>query len=306
MLKITPEEREILESALRVESEMDEGRRKLGWSWQEVRLWPATINKLIVKGLVREAFRSNSGAGYLVTEETKLALQSIEEPPALEPETIDTSHLFETIVGYEAIKELLQTSLSLDKPVHVLLYGPPAIAKSLFLWEMEKVFGRQALPLIGSATSRAGMWDMVAERKPRIILIDELEKMKIADMTALLSLMEYGRLIRAKVGREMDIQLTCWVFATANRINTIPPELLSRFAKQRLREYTAQEYVEVVKVVLQRNEQCTLEEATLISDQLVGKTQDIRDAIRVARLARQRGVARAIDLALGQETATEN
>jgi Holliday junction DNA helicase RuvB len=285
---------------------MAEVRRNLGWSWQEVHLWPATINKLIVKGLVREAFRSNSKAGYLVTEEAKSALQANQEPTAPEPEVIDTSHLFETIVGYAAIKELLQTSLSLEKPVHVLLYGPPAIAKSLFLWEMEKVFGRQALPLIGSATSRAGMWDLVAERKPRLILIDELEKMKIVDMTALLSLMEYGRLIRAKVGREIDIQLTCWVFATANRINIIPPELLSRFAKQRLREYTAQEYKEVVKIVLERDEGCTREEAALIGEQLIGKTQDIRDTIRVARLARQRGVPRAIELTLGQETVAEN
>ena len=150
------------------------------------------------------------------------------------------------------------------------------------------------------------MWDLVAERKPRLILIDELEKMKMVDMTALLSLMEYGRLIRAKVGREMDLQLTCWVFATANRINTIPPELLSRFAKQRLREYTAQEYREVVKVVLERDEGCTREEAALIGEQLIGKTQDIRDAIRVARLARQRGVPRAIELTLGQETVAEN
>jgi Holliday junction DNA helicase RuvB len=86
----------------------------------------------------------------------------------------------------------------------------------------------------------------------------------------------------------------------------IPPELLSRFAKQRLRKYTAQEYVEVVKVVLQRNEQCTRKQAILIAQQMVGRSQDIRDAIRVARLARQRGVPRAIDLALGQETTTEN
>jgi Holliday junction DNA helicase RuvB len=64
--------------------------------------------------------------------------------------------------------------------------------------------------------------------------------------------------------------------------------------------------VEVVKVILERDEGCTLGEATLIAQQLVGRSQDIRDAIRVARLARRRGVTRAIDLALGQETTTEN
>ena len=150
------------------------------------------------------------------------------------PERIDDSTLFSGIVGYDNIKELMKTSLALDKPVHILLYGPPAIAKSMFLWEIERVYGSQCLPFIGSATSHAGMWDMLIERRPRILLIDELEKMNLTDTAGLLSLMEYGRIIRAKVGRSMDEKIAVWVFATANRITKIPPELLSRFAKQEL------------------------------------------------------------------------
>ena len=73
--------------------------------------------------------------------------------------------------------------------MHVLLAGPPALAKSLFLWDIEQVYGEQAIWLIGSATSKAGLWDLVAEHERRILLIDELDKMSAADTAALISLM---------------------------------------------------------------------------------------------------------------------
>jgi hypothetical protein len=68
-----------------------------------------------------------------------------------------------------------------EKPVHLLLAGPPALAKSLCLWDIERVYGEQAIWLVGSATSKAGFWDLVAEREPRIPFIDELDKMSAAD-----------------------------------------------------------------------------------------------------------------------------
>jgi Holliday junction DNA helicase RuvB len=166
----------------------------------------------------------------------------------------------------------------------------------MFLWEIERVYGSQCLPFIGSATSHAGMWDMLIERRPRILLIDELEKMNLTDTAGLLSLMEYGRIIRAKVGRSMDEKITVWVFATANRITSIPPELLSRFAKQKLTEYSDIDFVNVVKDVLQRNEDIDVYSSALIAEQLVGQTHDIRDAVRVARISKKVSVPHAIEL----------
>jgi Holliday junction DNA helicase RuvB len=166
----------------------------------------------------------------------------------------------------------------------------------MFLWEIERIYGSQCLPFIGSATSHAGMWDMLVERHPRILLIDELEKMNLTDTAGLLSLMEYGRIIRAKVGRSMDAKMAVWVFATANRINKIPPELLSRFAKYELTEYSDQEFIIVVKNILQKNEELDEDSAALVAEKLVGRTHDIRDAIRVAGLSKKVGVLHAIQL----------
>ncbi|MDP2949990.1 MAG: AAA family ATPase, partial [Chloroflexota bacterium] len=66
------------------------------------------------------------------------------------------------------MKELLRVAVSAEKPVHVLLAGPPALAKSLFLWDLERAAPGRTLWLVGSGASKAGLWDMVAERQPKI------------------------------------------------------------------------------------------------------------------------------------------
>jgi hypothetical protein len=44
-----------------------------------------------------------------------------------------SNKLFNPIIGFDDIKEIFQLSIKADKPVHILLVGPPASAKSLFM-----------------------------------------------------------------------------------------------------------------------------------------------------------------------------
>jgi len=206
--------------------------------------------------------------------------------------------IFEDIIGHNEVKELLTTVLLAEKPVHVLLAGPPALAKSLFLWDIERVCGEQAVWLVGSATSKAGLWDLVAERQPQILLIDELDKMNAADTAALLSLMEGGRLRWAKKGRELDVTIPIKVIAATNQVAKLSPELKSRFAMRKLKPYDAAQYLMVVKGVLVRHEDVNPELAEEIAQKLEGKTQDVRDAVRVARLSPQLSTDKAIGLLL--------
>jgi len=166
----------------------------------------------------------------------------------------------------------------------------------MFLWDIERAYGDLSLPLIGSATSHAGLWDMIAEQRPRIILIDEIEKMGLADMAALLALMQQGRIIRAKVGRKLDEHITVWVIAAANRTYKMPAELLSRFAIHNLAEYDATEFRKVVTSVLVAHEDTEYGVAAEIATRLVGRSHDVRDAVRIARLAKRTGVKRAVEL----------
>jgi Holliday junction DNA helicase RuvB len=206
--------------------------------------------------------------------------------------------IFSDIIGHDDVKDLLIACLLSEKPVHVLLAGPPALAKSLFLWDIERAAGEKAVWLVGSATSKAGLWDVVSEREPQVLLVDELDKMNAADTAALLSMMEGGRLVRAKRGRELDLHNQLRVVAASNRLNKLSPELKSRFAIRMLSAYSREDFLTVVRGVLASRENLSPEMAEEIAGQLDGRTQDVRDAIRVARLAPRLGVNRAINLLL--------
>jgi len=272
---------------------------KIGWSWRHVRIWPATLSRLFKDGYLENVFRSNSYTGYRLSELGRKVVAGQTGETAETPLNQKLSlpdGLFEDIIGHDDIKELLRACLMAEKPVHVLLAGPPALAKTLFLWDIERAAGESAIWLVGSATSKAGLWDLVAEKQPLVLLIDELDKMNAADTAALLSVMEGGRLVRAKVGRELNLQHQIRVVAATNRADVLSPELRSRFAIRKLSAYSREDYLAVVKGVLVRREGVPAELAEGIARRLDGRTQDVRDAIRVARLAPELGVEKAVKL----------
>ena len=275
----------------------------LGWEWHQVGVMQATINKFITMDLVERTFSSRSTKAHMLTDKGKaVADQRVlipGEPVRVPLGNMDFSTMFNDIVGYDDLKELLRECLQVEKPIHVMLVGPPALAKTLFLWDIENTWGEQAMWLVGRATSRAGLWDAVAEKRPRILLIDELDKMTAVDTAALLSLMEKGRLVRMKVNRRLDLELDVWVIACANRMYKMSPELLSRFRVHNIYEYNATEFRDVVTSALTTHEHVSRDDAAEIATRLVGKTHDVRDAVRVARLSKRVGVARAVELLVG-------
>jgi len=272
----------------------------LGWRSRDVGVWPGTLTKLRMTGYLEDVYESNTYHGYRLTEKARALISGEPTSQGRQEHSLEISEdVFEDIIGHDEIKELLRACLLAEKPVHVLLAGPPALAKTLFLWDIERAAGERAIWLVGSATSKAGLWDLVAERQPRILLIDELDKMNAADTAALLSMMEGGRLVRAKVGRELDLSHPLWVVAATNRLSGLSPELLSRFAVRRIEPYSRSDFLTVVRGVLVRREKVSETLAEEIALRLDGQIQDVRDAVRVARLAPQLGVEKAVKLLLG-------
>jgi hypothetical protein len=49
--------------------------------------------------------------------------------------------LFEGIIGYDNIKRLFRMGLDSDEQSHILLSGPPASAKTMFLESLRKLKG---------------------------------------------------------------------------------------------------------------------------------------------------------------------
>ena len=272
---------------------------KLGWRSRDVGVWPGTLTKLRMEELVEDVYESNSYHGYRLTEKAQALLTG--EPTSFkeEDQTLEVpSDIFDDIIGHDDVKEMLTACLLAEKPVHVLLTGPPALAKTLFLWDIERVGGEKTIWLVGSAVSKAGLWDLVAERQPRVLLIDELDKVNAADTAALLSIMEGGRLVRIKKGRELDARVKVRVVAATNVETRLSPELRSRFAIRRLGTYGRDEFISVVTGMLTRREGVPPEVAREIARKLDGRTQDVRDSVRVARMAPTLGVEKAIGLLL--------
>jgi len=133
------------------------------------------------------------------------------------------------------------------------------------------------------------------------LILDEIDKIEsMEDLSILLSLMQSGFISETKHSRRRTKTLNTKVVAAANRIDRLPPELLSRFVKLRFRDYTDDEFVDVSAKILQR-EGIPVGLAGYISDQVLNKleSRDVRDSIKVARLLKEKtkeDVDKVIDL----------
>ena len=81
-----------------------------------------------------------------------------------------TVRIFDPIIGFDDIKEIFQLSIKADKPVHILLVGPPASAKSLFMSCLTKL--ERSYCAVGSSSTKSGIFDYLFEHRPRYFIID--------------------------------------------------------------------------------------------------------------------------------------
>ena len=82
---------------------------------------------------------------------------------------------FGNIEGYDDIKHIVRRALDTEDNYNLLFIGPPASAKTLFLLgilDMRKV----GVYFDGSNTT-IRILDVLEEKRPKIICIDELDKM---------------------------------------------------------------------------------------------------------------------------------
>lgn len=195
--------------------------------------------------------------------------------------------LFSNIVGYEDIKKLFHLSIcSNERPVHILLVGPPASAKTLFMLECMKL--DRSYFTLGSHSTRSGMIEYLFEKRPRYLIIDEIEHMPIKDQTALLSLMETGIIAETKFQKARNTQLKAWVFATSNATERMLTPLLSRFLILYFKPYKFESFKEVTIHLLCHGEGVSKEVAAEVVEVVWTKlkSRDIRDCVKIANLAK--------------------
>ncbi|MFL6480544.1 MAG: ATP-binding protein [Nitrososphaera sp.] len=206
--------------------------------------------------------------------------------PRIESMTaIKSEPLFDSVVGYNDVKRLFHLSLSSDKPVHLLLVGPPASAKTLFMLECMRL--ERSYFTLGSHSTKSGMVDYLFEKRPRYLIVDEIEHMPMKDQTALLSLMETGVLAETKFQKTRNTHLKTWVFGTSNSTERMLTPLLSRFVVLHFKQYSFGSFQEVTNHILVR-EGVAPDITALIADAVWTKlrSKDIRDCIKIGRLAK--------------------
>jgi Holliday junction DNA helicase RuvB len=262
-----------------------------GFEWHEVYGDPRTLNSLVTRRILKITFKSNKSTSYRATHIPSIerALQeysSMTQPIEVEEEIPED--LFNVIVGHEEKKEIIKRSIASNNPVHALLHGTVASAKTLMLEELTRL--PRSKFVIGSSLTKAGITEVLFAERPKYLIIDELDKIgDTENLAVLLSLMERGYVSETKYRRHRSISLKTWVFASANDISKIPKELMSRFFLLRFRDYTPEEFLEVAATVLREKEGIYESLGLYIGKKVLYdlKSRDVRDAIKIARLLKE-------------------
>lgn len=139
--------------------------RPWGWEWYEVNVAPGYLTRLAHMGVVSILMKSNHHTVYRLTdaEAVRKALRDeIVQRSAADDEVVVMpmpDDLFAPIIGYDDVKDLFRTALLAPRPVHVLLEGPPASAKTLFLMETGRL--PRAVVALGGTSTKAGLTDLL-------------------------------------------------------------------------------------------------------------------------------------------------
>jgi replication-associated recombination protein RarA len=196
--------------------------------------------------------------------------------------------LFENVYGYDNVKMLFRMALqSNNHPTSILLSGPPASAKTLFLQCLMRLNGYYFIDC--SNATKSGLVDYIFDNKPKYLLLDELDKLTRKDQTFLLNLMESGIVSETKHNKTRSMEIKTSVFATSNKIEEIIPPLQSRFFIVKLEPYTYEQFFDITVRLLTSDQHNVDEEIAVVTADAVwntSTTKNIRDCVRVAKLAK--------------------
>jgi Holliday junction DNA helicase RuvB len=195
-------------------------------------------------------------------------------------------NLFDDVEGHEGVKKLLRAALNSDRPVHVLLVGPPGSGKTQLLQGIARL--PRSRYGTGPTLSTSGLFSYLLEHpNTRVLAIDELDKADPTNLYLLLTLMESGKITRLQHRAIEEEKRTVWVFAAANTVEPLPEPLLSRFVRIDLPAYTIEESRQITESVLVKREGMAPAQAKAIAAQAAARgSRDPRDGVQIGRLSK--------------------
>ena len=219
---------------------------------------------------------------------------TVNTTPKSEPKSCYGSHKqkqgpLDDIFGYDDLKELLTKCLTIKESCNILLSGPPASSKTIFLLSIQKEV-LNACFIDAANASGPGLVDYLFEHpKTPVICIDELDKLKKSDQTALLNLLKTGILSSTKVRKTRNIRMEgVKVFATSNDVVRLIGPLRSRFLELELPEYTWENFLEITQRLLHKRYGLDEITSTKIAEVVWSslQTRDLRDALAIGKLSK--------------------
>jgi replication-associated recombination protein RarA len=228
------------------------------------------------------------------TDEFNSKVEQIFSKSRLKPNQTYNSYsqkqeLFDDVVGYDDLKILLVRCLASKENCNILLSGPPASSKTIFLFSIQKELPNACF-IDAANASGPGLVDYLFEHPDtQIICLDELDKLKKNDQTALLNLLETGILSSTKVRKTRSIRMEgVKVFATSNDLDRLIGPLRSRFLEFELPEYSWETFLEITQKLLRKkyrlDETTSAKIAQVVWSSL--QTKDLRDALAIGKLAK--------------------
>lgn len=273
---------EILRKALEREEDPKRLARYAPWAW-EYHAVGATKDEIVQlkdEGYVTIWRHGGALVLYLLTDKgRKKAFESKMERMITAPSVSEVMECLSEVVGFDDIKMTLAQTLARRKRINFLLEGPPACAKSVILDGIQHAVPSSYLAF-GSATTAAALSDILFERTPTVLLLDEVDKMKKDCYAILLGLMQKGMVIETKTGKTRQDKMDTIVIAACNDSSKLTPEFLSRFAFHPwFKAYTREQFIAVCIGMLTRTEGCSREMAEIIGTVVYEKELgDVRTA----------------------------
>ena len=195
-------------------------------------------------------------------------------------------NIFGEIIGHEEPKEAFNIFLQGEGIIAVLMQGPPACSKSLFIQAMRRKY-KDSFWINGGNASGAGMLDAVFDRKNTShLLIDEVDGLKAPDQKAILDLIETGVLSSVKVKKNGGARYREFsnlkIFVTCNNVEKLSKAFQSRFFRIYFKEYTEEEFIEIAIKMFPKKDPELCEYIAKATWRVL-ESKNIRDCIRIIK-----------------------
>jgi Holliday junction DNA helicase RuvB len=220
-------------------------------------------------------------------------------------------NLFKEVYSYNDLKINLYRAVESENNVNVLLIGPPATSKTLFIRCLYENLKNCVYIDVANASGRGIIDNLSSNRNTKYILLDEIDKLKKNEQSILFNLLETGEvnvnLKSEKIKFKMNNPI---VFGTSNSKERLTKPLFSRFQSYFLPEYTDEEFILVSENLLESKFHFSSSVSDMIAQRLLSfDSKDIRKVLQIAKLIKptdgQREVISIIDTFLKYQSEGE-